>query len=900
MVMDLDATSFVSLLDAVVEGVVVFGADRKIIYGNQAFLDLSGFDRSELSGALCGIMQGPDTDPATVMALDEALTNRRLFCGEILNYRKSGEPFWNSLKVEPKFDQDGSFKYFIGVSHDISERKRTEVLANKFERDYQFIFDNVKSAITVHGADALIRLANPLAIELLGIEPGELAGSSPGDQHFRLFRRDGSEMPLDEYPVLRAIDTGLPVRDAVLGYHREKDGKCLWFVCNASPVLDDSGCVAEVLLDFSDITRLVESETEASALRKRFELAARASQDAIFEWDIKTGDFWANEAYRTVYGSTPPARISPDALMRGKVQSGDHHLVGDALLEAINSGEERYLVDYDISRPDGTTGHVAVRAFIMRDESGNAQRIIGTGTDVGQLTRASAALEKSENRFRLIADSASDVLWDHDFESRLTWSSPDWPSKLGIDVDPSDAQEFRWIRVVEETDRQRLIDSFVEAVRSDATGWELEFKAKRSDGRLIDLAVKATILREPNGRASRMLGNMRNVTEERRNQEGYTRSRALEAVGQLTGGIAHDFNNLLMIIIGNVEALEMSDLSGENAETVAAISQAAESAAILTKRLLTFARQSRLNTTRVDVKAVLADTMLLLRAGLPESIRLASNVAPDIWSVDVDANGLEQALVNLAMNAKDALPRGGNIVLNCGNIEITDDASNIAKDLTPGRYVAISVADDGVGMPPHVRSRAFEPFFTTKDVGKGTGLGLSTVYGFARQSRGGVTIQSEEGNGATITLYLPASEESASSNLLQFDTSLGQVREGRRILVVEDHPQVRQHVEKTLRAFGYIVETAPDAAMALQAIEQNGEFDLLFTDIVMPGGMNGQELGAAVAARAPQMRLLYTSGYAAGAFEHLGIAELSNLSILQKPYKTADLREAVARALEGL
>jgi PAS domain S-box-containing protein len=508
-------------------------------------------------------------------------------------------------------------------------------------------------------------------------------------------------------------------------------------------------------------------------------------------------------------------------------------------------------------------------------------------------------LSRSEERFRLIADSASDVLWDLDFESDFTWTSPDWSSKLGVNFNSSDSQNFKWVEGVHPSDRQRLIGSFQEAIKSDATAWEAEFKANSVDGQAIDLAVKASILRHPDGRASRMLGTIRNVTQEKRNQEGYTRARALEAVGQLTGGVAHDFNNLLMIILGNVELLEMANLGEEDADTVASIGQAAESAARLTSQLLTFARQAKLHRTRVDVNALVSDTVSLLRAGLPETIRFSQSVASDLWPADVDANSLQQAIVNFAMNANDAMPRGGELIVTCGNLSVDEDMVPANVDLRPGRYVVISVSDTGEGMPPEVLARAFEPFFTTKDVGKGTGLGLSTAYGFAKQSGGGVSIYSEPGRGTTVNLYLPAAEGGAS----QDDPPEPAIETERpahlkRILVVEDQPQVRAHVEKTLARLGFAVATAQDAAAALTMLKQGETFDLLFTDIIMPGGMNGQELGEAALQLAPQIKILYTSGYPAAAFEHLGLKEQSSINFLSKPYKALDLQKMLAEIFD--
>ena len=646
-----------------------------------------------------------------------------------------------------------------------------------------------------------------------------------------------------------------------------------------------------LVVHFRNVSEEVERAHKLGQSEKRFELAARATQDAIFEWDIRTGRMWANEAYKTIYGYEAPAYMPLDALEATSAVKADHNRVREAVLEAINTGKERYAHEYEFIRPDGTFGHVTVRGFIVRDADGEAQRIIGTATDIAKLSHAIAALDQSEKRFRLIADSASDVLWDHDFESGFSWSSPDWPSKLGVDLDPEKFQNFQWIEIVDPSDRDRLVNAFKDVIKSAANEWEVEFRVRNSSGEAIDLQQKTAILRHPDGRAYRILGTTRNVTQEKRNQEGYTRGRALEAVGQLTGGVAHDFNNLLMIILGNVELLELSNLAKKDAETVSAIARAAESAAQLTRQLLTFARQAQLNRSRVDVATLVSDTVPLLRAGLPETIRFSQCFAPDLWPVEVDANGLQQAIVNLAMNANDAMPHGGEVVITCSNLEVDEDMVPATTDLRPGRYVSIAVSDTGEGMPPEVLARALEPFFTTKDVGKGTGLGLSTVYGFAKQSNGGISIYSELGRGTTVNLYLPATEGDVSQNDHPEPKIAAEIAKRRkRILVVEDQPQVRAHVEKTLIRLGYAVKTAPDAATALTRLKEGEAFDLLFTDVIMPGGMNGQELGEAALELAPQIKILYTSGYPAAAFEHLGLKEQANVNFLSKPYKTIDLK----------
>ncbi|MCU0948961.1 MAG: ATP-binding protein [Porphyrobacter sp.] len=516
-----------------------------------------------------------------------------------------------------------------------------------------------------------------------------------------------------------------------------------------------------------------------------------------------------------------------------------------------------------------------------------------------QITRAEAELGLQEERFRIIADTVSDVLWDHDFDKRAWWMSPGWRDKLGMVAQAEVADHESWFARVHPDDQAKLQASFREVLRSRSPTWEVDYRVVGDDKQSIDILVKATVFRHADGRVSRMLGNARNITQERRNQEGYTRARALEAVGQLTGGIAHDFNNLLMIIMGNAEMLELSDLAPDDAERVAIIAKATDSAATLTRQLLTFARQSTLNTTRVDLKALLTDTVGLLRSGLPDTITLQQRIPADVWDANADANGLQQAVVNLAMNAEDAMPDGGDIVLTCRNLELDAETGAATADLPPGRYVAIALRDSGEGMAPDVLSRAFEPFFTTKDVGKGTGLGLSTVHGFAKQSGGGATIKSEPGRGTTVTLYLPVYRGSVAGDQETRPETGAQPRPARpkRLLVVEDQPQVRAYVEKMLTRLGYDVTGAADAASALERIARGEQFDLLFTDVMMPGGMNGEDLSVEVRKHAPDIRIVFTSGYPATTFEHLRIDPQDGIFFLDKPYKVAKLRATLAQVL---
>lgn len=732
---------------------------------------------------------------------------------------------------------------------------------------------------------------NEAVTALTGYHPHELIGRSP-----KLFQGPKTDRKtLDR--IKSGLLSGISMREELINYR--KDGSEYWIEISIDSIKNDADEVTHFFAIERNITDYKKDSEEIRLLKERFELAARASQDAIYEWNLETDEFWANESFEAIYGYKPPSHVRLDRLEDISNLKADRKYAQKVTLEAINSGRDRYFLDHRFINPDGSFGHTVVRAFIVRDEAGKALRIIGTCTDVSPLTRAMQALEASEERFRIIADTVSDVLWDRDFEAGTLWATPGWPDRLGVKLDPDLPGDSSVLKYVHPDDRERLQQSFVDALKSDAAEWEAEYGLIGNDGVTIDVALKAAILRLPDGRVQRMLGNARNITIEKRQQEGSSRARALEAVGQLTGGVAHDFNNQLMIIQSNAELLEMSELDEDQRQSVALIDQACSSAANLTQRLLSFSRQSHLQTGPVDLTKLIPNTVALLRAGIPESISIRCKVPTHIWKAKADANALEQAIINLAVNARDAMPHGGAISISCENQRFSKDMEPFSSEIEPGDYVVVSLTDNGEGMPPEVLSKVFEPFFTTKDVGKGTGLGLSTVYGFAKQSDGTVTIYSEPGQGTTVNLHLPRFKENGEEAVEEIPAKEVELDVGQRILLVEDQPEVRAHIEKLLTRMGYVVTAASDGNQALSLICSGREFDVLFTDVILPGGINGQQLAEEVRKVDKRVKVLFTSGYPGFAFEHLGLGELDNLRLLRKPYRSIDLKAALADVLNS-
>jgi len=388
-------------------------------------------------------------------------------------------------------------------------------------------------------------------------------------------------------------------------------------------------------------------------------------------------------------------------------------------------------------------------------------------------------------------------------------------------------------------------------------------------------------------------------------EEAFRQAQKMESVGQLTGGIAHDFNNLLTVILGNIETLQRRALKGElktSEEAFTRLTSAAldgaRRAATLTQRLLAFSRRQPLDPRPIDANRLVSGMSELLRRALGESIRTEVVLAGGLWQISADANQLESALLNLAVNARDAMPEGGKLTVETANTYLDETYAAAHPEVTSGQYVLIAVSDSGAGMPPEVVARAFEPFFTTKEVGAGTGLGLSQVYGFVKQSGGHVKIYSELGEGTVVKLYLPRLLGAAVGEAPPAQRQpIGGTRE-EVILVVEDDEAVRAHSTSMLRELGYGVLEAPDGPSALRLLGQHPQVRLLFTDVGLPNRMNGRQLADAAQRLRPDLKVLFTTGYARNAIVHHGRLD-QGLELLLKPFTFADLASKVRKALEG-
>ena len=544
---------------------------------------------------------------------------------------------------------------------------------------------------------------------------------------------------------------------------------------------------------------------------------------------------------------------------------------------------------------DGSIIDVEITAHDM-ELSGRDVTLVAA-QDITRSKRAQEALVESEQLARGIIETALDAFvqldevgsiieWNGQAEAVFGWSRQEAVGQsLSALISPADPGALN----------QLGLARFVQDGEGHTPGRRLELASRRRDGREIKVELSITALRRRSGYVFNAF--VRDLTDKIIAEEQLRQAQKLDAVGQLTGGVAHDFNNILTVITGTIEILAAGVADRPQLAVITRmIDDAARRGAALTKQLLAFARKQPLQPRPTDINGLVVDAAKLLRPTLGEQVEIESRLEEGAWPVLVDPSQLTTTLVNLALNARDAMPHGGRLTLETGNVVLDESFARFAADVRPGPYVMIAVTDTGAGIPSAIRDKVFEPFFTTKGVGKGTGLGLSMVYGFVKQSDGHIKIDSEEGRGTSIKIYLPRSAESTEATTAA-EPSISVARGRETILVVEDDELVRNYVIAQLESLGYRTIAAKNAAHALALLDRGEVFDLLFTDVIMPGAMNGRQLADEVVRRRPSVRVLFTSGYSEDAILHHGRLDPGVL-LLAKPYRKLDLAHMVRTALD--
>ncbi|MCG2642522.1 MULTISPECIES: PAS domain S-box protein [Bradyrhizobium] len=770
------------------------------------------------------------------------------------------------------------------LEREVEEHRRTEA-ARSHHATRELLFsaavESSDDAIVMQSLDAIITGWNPAAERLYGYQANEAIGKStsiivPPDR-----REQGKD-------YLARISKGEPV-ERFETVRLRKDGTPVEIALSLSPIRGPSG---EITGASGSARSLTEARRAERALQQQLEERRQlfdTSQDLIMIMNSRGHIVQISPSSEVILGYAPDEMIGRSGA--DFIHPAHLELSREEMRELRRGGHPK-LADTRCFHKDGRE----VWLSWLGNWSDQAKRFFFVGRDMTEARLAAESLRDSEQLARNIVETALDAFVQTDERSTiLNWSSR--------------AEElFGWRRdealgknavelIVAESERERVnagLARFLDSAEGQTLNRRRELMVRHRDGKEFRAELSVTALKRREG----ILFNVfyRDLTDKIASEERVRHAEKMEAVGQLTGGVAHDFNNILTVITGTIEILADAVAKDPGLAAITKmIDEAAGRGAELTQHLLAFARKQPLQPREIDINSLIIDTAKLLRPTLGEQIQIESVFEDESCVAVVDPNQLTTAILNLALNARDAMPGGGKLILETGAAYL-DEVYASANDVPPGHYVLIAVSDTGTGIPSHMLARVFDPFFTSKGPGKGTGLGLSMVYGFIKQSAGHIKIYSEESHGTTIKMYLPPGKIPA---VVADGVTPASIEGGHEtILVVEDDRLVRDYVLAQLHSLGYVTLQAANAAEALAIVASGKHFDLLFTDVIMPGKMNGRQLADEVLKTRPDLKVVYTSGYTENAIIHHGRLD-SGVLLLAKPYRKSDLARIIRRALNG-
>lgn len=762
-------------------------------------------------------------------------------------------------------------------------RQQAEELARRSEARYQAIFEAIGTATLIVEEDTTIIMANKECPRVMGYSPEELIGTKwinyiPPESleimlKYHKARREDSEKAPNQYEA-KLVNKAGQVRDVLL---------------SIGMVPGTKQSIASLL----DITESKRAEEERATLALRNEALVKSFGEIVYDWRPLEDKLIWDGNFTQVLGYTPDEMGSNTEGWTSRVHPDDLQRVLD---EVERATQERRLFDleYRFKRNDGNYCWMHDQGVTYVDERGTLNRIIGVFSDITEHKRATEALRESESRYRALAEAAHDMIFVIDRDDRVQYANTFAARQFGATPEQLIGKPRAELFPPDIAGRQgqslrRVFDNG-QPLFNETT---IRF-AKRE----MWISNWLVPLRDESGAVTAVLGISRDITEQRRLEEQYLQAQKMEAIGRLAGGVAHDFNNMLNVIIGYGEIVFDKLHHGDPLrKEVEEIIKAGQRSAALTRQLLAFSRKQPLQPEVLDLNALLKNLEKMLRRLIGENIDLELTLAADLAHVKADPAQVEQVIMNLAVNAQDAMPHGGKLTIETANVEFDDLYAQNYAEVMAGIYVMIAITDTGCGMDKETISKVFDPFFTTKDKGKGTGLGLAMVYGIVKQSGGNICVSSEQGQGTTFKIYLPRTD--AEPDLKEVRPAEGERWGGSgHILVVEDEEALRDLLETVLTELGYQVTLAANGGEALLQVEEKGlEPDLVITDVVMPG-MSGVVLAECLQRNRPDLKVLYMSGYTDNALTHHGALDPA-LPFIQKPFNIKDLAAKIKQVMLG-
>ncbi len=883
---------------------------REIVFGD--FIKLVNEDEAE---RLLGVMR-------------QALSNRMVFSAEFRIRRPDGQVRWISSLGNGAYDERGEPVRLLGIMQDITERKLATTMVTSQNRVLEHIatgaslrsvLEEIVLSVEEQLPDALCSLllmdrdgerlrvaaAPSLPPEYNAAIDGLRIGPVVGSCGTAAFRRetvivgDINADPLWENFRQLALQNGLracwsvPVF-SVRGGSMEPEILGTFAVYYRRPRLPDPQA-DRVIARAAHMARVaIEHSRAAQALREseeRLRLAAEAAQMGTWDRDLRTNRLYWSPNMERLMGFAPGTFPGTYEAFHDLIHPDDRAVFAAAQQRAF-AGDGSYQAELRFRCADGRVRWGYVRGLVFFDAQGRPERIVGVDMDITERKRA----QEQAQRFVALSPAVLYASSINDSATSLNWVSENVARLTGYTVEEAHMPHW-WRDRVHPEDMARLVAMRGKVQEDDCQVAEYRFRHK--NGKYVWLYDERRLVRSASGQPEEIIGAWTNATERVQLQEQFRQAQKMEAIGQLAGGVAHDFNNILTIIHGNAAMLLGSGISPEDcSDSVRQIVQAAERAAGLTRQLLLFGRKQIMRPADIDLNEVVGNMTKMLQRILGEDITLRAEFAPVIPAIHADTGMIEQVILNLAVNSRDAMPGGGRLVITTSETTLAAEDIRNNSEAQPGPMVHLSVTDTGCGIAPETLPRIFEPFFTTKAVGKGTGLGLATVFGIIQQHRGDISVTSELGVGTTFHIYLPAVPRLAAEPAVRPRTKM-LPRGSETILIVEDEAAVRLLVTNLLQRCGYKVFVAPTAVQALEVWKEHGaKVDLLLTDMVMPDGMSGRQLSDQLRAGRPELKVIYTSGYSPEAVGQ-GRELPPNTRFLQKPFDPFRLSETLRSLLDN-
>jgi two-component system, cell cycle sensor histidine kinase and response regulator CckA len=843
---------------------------------------MMGYEASDLREGLRAVdLIIPSDRVQAKMSIERLLRGETVGLSSYTALRKDGTTFPAVFRSSP-IVRDGVVVGIRGIMLDVSEQRRAEAAFQESERLLSDVFESIQDGISVLSTDLTVLRANSVMRNWYAQNR-----SIEGQKCHRCYR--GSDLPCSPCPTLRCLETGRTERDVV----RNPEGSAVeWVELLAFPLKSrESGEVTGVVELTRDVTDQKRSERALRESEERYRTLFEYSRDAIDIVDSKGRFIDTNKAFSELFGYTMDEMKS----MSGVDLWADPSERAQWMRTLEREGSVR---DYEwkARRKDGEIRDCLATSTVRKLGEGRSeyQTIC---RDVTEHKRALDALQVSEKRYRDLYENSLDALYAHDLEGNYLSANSSVERVLGYPRERFLTLNFR--DIVYPEDLARTAENFRKKIENgiEKTG-PYEIRVRTEDGSIRWVEVTSRTLKEA-GVPVAVEGSARDITERKKLEERLRQTAKMEAIGLLAGGIAHDFNNLLTAMMGYAELLRQQLPEGApHWNKVCQIQRAAERAADLTRQLLAFGRKQMLDTQPLILNDVIADFERMIRRVIGEDVGIITELAPHLGTVQADAGQIEQILMNLAVNARDAMPQGGTLTIETQNIALDEDYVQSHPDAACGDYVMIAMSDTGRGMDADTLARIFDPFFTTKEKGVGTGLGLSTVYGIVKQHQGHLAVYSEAGIGTTFKIYLPRVYGRPEPQSKAGSSSPGPDGD-ETILVVEDEEIVRVLACDALGMLGYRVLSAADPAEAMAVSDgHDGPIHLLLTDVVLPG-MDGQSLFKKLVSSRPNLNVLYVSGYTENFIVHHGVLD-RGVDFLQKPFTVEGLGHKIRTVLDRI